>query len=298
MKTFSAIYMVLQVVLTLLLPGTLLSQEDDFNDGNDDGWSRFTPLDPFGGTAISVSGGVYRLACEPSPNAEAFGPARCGSLRLDASLENFCVMVDIGGLAPGEDTSTGILARIQPGAGPGAVNGYAFTYQAGGNDVQISRVVNEEPVDISGTVDVTLLAGHRYRMVFFGVGARLEGRIYDTEDLSVPVVTATAADATFSAGNCGLVVFADTNTRASATFDNYTAGTGEVAPPALAVVDGQIRVSWPAEPALCHSLEVSSDLQVWEPAAGSIYDAGQIIWSETITDEKPARYYRLRMGQP
>ena len=55
------------------------------NDGNDDGWSRFTPLDPFGGTAISVSGGVYRLACEPSPNAEAFGPARCGSLRRTKS---------------------------------------------------------------------------------------------------------------------------------------------------------------------------------------------------------------------
>ncbi len=156
-------------IVLLSSPGAATAQTDDFDDGNDAGWVRFEPLAPFGGTTIGVSDGKYFLTCQSSPNAPEFGPARCGAL-LPEVYQTFLVMVDINDFDPADDTSAGILARIQPGAGPGNVNGYSFTYQAKDKDVQLSRIVNEQPTALGSLPHVALEAGRNYRIVFFGEG--------------------------------------------------------------------------------------------------------------------------------
>ena len=87
-----------------LMPGW--SQvSDDFEDGNDDGWTRLNPLGDFGGKAtFSFPGGEsYRFQVGTSPNAETLGQARGGSLRADidhtafrVSVESLAVFTDLG----------------------------------------------------------------------------------------------------------------------------------------------------------------------------------------------------------
>lgn len=286
----------LPALLIILTTAPAGAQSDDFNDGNDAGWSKYEPLKSFGAaTSIAVSGGAYTLSCDPSPNEPQLGPARCGALRPE-SYGTFCVMVDIVNWDPAEDTSMGILARLGPNVGLGTTNGYAFTYQGKDGDVQISRVTGEAPTDLSGTPDVTLTPGNRYRLVFFGIGSHLEGRIYDLNDLSNPLVTAIGTDDTYSAGTCGLVVFADENTRASATFDNYSAGTGTPPPLTVNIAAGTTTVSWNAAAGLCHSLEASNNLQNWSPLLGFTALNGRTSFSEPYDPLVPSRFFRLRMG--
>lgn len=284
-------------IFLIVSPAPAGAQTDDFNDGNAAGWTPYRPLDAVGGSAsLTVTGGAYVLVSDPSPNAAAYGPARCGSVRLDKSYGTFCVMVDISNWDPAEDTSMGILARLQPGIGIGATDGYAFTYHGKDNDVQISRIDNEAPTDLSGTPDITLSPGNSYRMVFFGIGTHLEGRIYDLNDLVNPLVTAVGMDATYSQGNCGLVVFASDNTRTSATFDNYNAGPGTPPPLTVNVAAGLTTVSWDTAAGLCHSLKASNDLLEWISVFGLTAAGGRTTFTETFNPLVPVRFFRLGMG--
>jgi hypothetical protein len=287
-------------MLAFLLPAVPgRAQEDDFDDGNDGGWSRFAPLGPLGGTSIAVSGGKYELSCSPSLSTALYGPARCGSLRLEQSYTNFYAAVDIVNWNPAEDTSMGILGRIQPGAAAGNVNGYAFTYQGQDQDVEINRITGEVPTNLGGSASVSLTPGRSYRLVFFGVGSYLEGLIFDLENPAAPLARTFAYDATYAAGHCGLVVFADANTRAFAVFDNYRVRNGSLPPPATGIVSSTLSVSWDAASALGYALEASDDLQSWQPAPGAVLLGGEMRYQEPVLpDEKPARYFRLRLGPP
>jgi hypothetical protein len=274
------------------------AQVDNFDSGAL-GWTQFAPLAPFGGTSIAATGGTYNMACQPSPSAGMYGPSRAGSLRLDRSYSSFCVMVDIVNWNPAEDSSLGILARIQPNPGAGALSGYAFTWQSEDNDVQISRVTNEQPADLSGNPRVTLTPGGSYRMVFTGIGNQLEGRIYDLANLATPLITATANDNTYTAGTCGLLVFSDENTRCSGSFDNYFANDGT--PPPLQIsraANGNIQVSWDAMLGLGATLEFGTDLSTWWPSVGGTFtvEGGRVIYTDVSAVEFFKGFYRLHTG--
>ena len=234
------------------------------------------------------------MYCEPSPDPVAYGPARAGALRPDREFSSFCVMVDVVEFNPLEDTSMGVMARVQEDPGPGNINGYVFSYQGSDHDVQISRVIAEVPEDISGTPAVQLTEGRSYRLVFMGFGTQLEGRIYDLADLTTPLIRVVANDAVYSSGMTGLVIFSETNSRVSAGFDNFFASDGT--PPPLRVAqrgDGLVRLEWKADEALCGLLETSTDLAGWSP-----YEAGVQISGEAATVsaavEPGARFWRLR----
>jgi hypothetical protein len=286
----------------VLFTGVLLSspaaaQTDDFNDGNDAGWTRYAPLTGFGAAATyTVTNGVYHITSAPSPNEDQLGPSRAGALRPQI-YSTFHVSVDFVHWDPAEDTSLGILARIST-AGLGTTNGYAFTYQGKDTDVQISRVDNEAPTDISGSLELTLTPGGSYRMVFFGVGSYLEGRIYDLNDLMTPLITATAFDAAHTAGASGLVVFADENTRAAAGFDNFSAHSGGIAPPGLVIGGGELRLDWNAVTSLGYIPESSVDLGQWSPLTTQGLEAGAFYYKEAFVAgaASPVAYYRLRLG--
>ena len=74
----------LVLIMTLIGPSlTARVFEDSFNDGNDDGWDRYSPLTSFGvPVAFSFPGGTqYRVQAPASPNPGALGLAR-GALIL------------------------------------------------------------------------------------------------------------------------------------------------------------------------------------------------------------------------
>ena len=286
----------LQILTAGYLSGIGRAQDDNFDDGNDTGWTRFAPLGPLGGTSYSVSGGSYKLACDPSPNESQYGPARCGALRIDRDYSQFLVMVDFKDWVATEDSSIGVLARIQPGPAPGAVNGYSFTWQSKDGDVQISRITGEVPTNISGSTDLVLPEGGTYRLVFFGNGSHLEGRIYDMSNPAVPLITTVATDETYAEGICGIVLFADENTRTSASFDNYSASDGTPPLADIVLVNNVVRVSWPTARGLVYDLLSSTDLVEWWPVGGLTYQNGRTVASEQVLPGVSSKFFRLGFG--
>ena len=83
-------------LLCAVAPVALMAQTDDFNDGNDVGWNRYSPLTPFGVPGVfSFPNGGYRIqTTTPSPNPGSLGPGRAGSLRPE-NYTNFFVSIDI-----------------------------------------------------------------------------------------------------------------------------------------------------------------------------------------------------------
>src|ERR1043166_4305869 len=77
----------------MVLPCSLKAQSDDFNDGNDNGWTRYDPLGGLGLGAqatYTFPNGGYRIQAMSNPAfPSAVGPARAGSVRQDVSYTDF-----------------------------------------------------------------------------------------------------------------------------------------------------------------------------------------------------------------
>jgi len=239
-----------------------LAQNDDFDDNNDTGWTRFNPL---GSAKFSTTVGTYHIIGPASPDPVNFGAARAASLRLDAVYSDFCVMVDIVAYNSSLPQAMGVMARVQGTPTPGTTAGYVFTYQPAANDVQISRVTAEQPTAVGAFVELPAVPspGTTLRLVLWGYGSYLEGRIYDTADLLDPLAICFGTDTTYASGTCGLLAshFSTTsNEGIDATFDNYAANDG-TPPPVSVTQDGTngVTLSWP-DSALCWQLQTSSSL--------------------------------------
>ena len=201
---------------------------DDFNDGNDDGWTRYDPLaplhDPPQPALYELVDGTYRISVPASPFPPGAGPARAGSFHDDATFTDFVASVDIVDWDPALDMAFGILARVET-PGLGTTNGYALSYSTDG-DLDISLVVGEAPDDLDPRAPVLLEEGRDYRLVFEGRGPVLTGKIYDLADLTTPVVTTRAVDATYEGGSIGVFTYSNTSDGtgpADTTFDNFYA---------------------------------------------------------------------------
>ena len=296
----------LLLLTTALMTGRAVAQTDDFADGNDTGWTRFAPVGPLGGTSFSFPGGGYRITCQPTPNPGSFGPARGGSLRMDTTYANFCTMVDVIDFNPAEDASVGLLARVQPGPGAGTLSGYAMTYQTADDEIEINKVTSEVPDRVSNSVHVSLVPGQSYRFVFYGIGSRLTARIYNLANLALPLVEETAIDETWTTGTTGVVVFSDTNTATSATFDNFKSWDGKpygldmvMKTPAASEFDLDIlELSWPVEVGMISHLQESYDMQDWRPMAfGETILSGDRI-TMSLARQTSAQFFRLKFGPP
>jgi hypothetical protein len=230
---------VLATLAALFLPAIAArAQSDDFNDGNDTGWTHYSPLGSFGGGGtFSFPNGGYRIQAPASPSRASLGPGRAGSFLTNNTYSQFYVSVDLVDWDNTRDQAFGILARTT-NMGLGTTNGYAFTYATDGPSIDISKVTGEQASNL-GTAVVTLDPAKDYRRIFEGTGASLSGRVYDLANLGTPVAVATASDATYASGVNGLFVFdngaAGTDAPSDATFDNFSAATA-VPEPALAVL--------------------------------------------------------------
>jgi hypothetical protein len=204
---------------------------DDFNDGNDNGWTHYNPL---GTASFSAVSGGYRIqsgAVSPLPAK----PVRAASGHQDLGNElDFALGVEVASWAAGLNQGFGLMGRT----GPFRIvdfSGYAFLYFPGLAQAQIVRLDRElmTPLEVA---DVTLNPALDYWFSFSGTGDSLEGKIFQKDDLGTPLVTVNATDNRYLGGSSGVYVTAHPADRGSAvdvTFDNFLASA--VIPPLLAV---------------------------------------------------------------
>jgi len=223
----------------LAIPASAVTIVDDFNDGDDAGWTRYDPIGTaLGGSFASYSfpnGNSYRNQAPGSPNP-ALGPSRVGSYRGDINQSQFVNTIDIVDWAVGTTQTFGLVSRASS-FGPGTTTGYAFTMCDQCDFIQINRITNEafsgptSDPDNSGSsfASVAIDPANDYRLVFSGSGSSLTGEIFDITDLNTALATVTATDATYQSGNPGLLAaaFAGTTNATDATFDNFSAAVPE-----------------------------------------------------------------------
>src|SRR5688572_30600580 len=106
----------LAFLLLAILPSYVNAQSDDFDDGNDAGWTRYDPIGshpqlPDIATFSFPNGNSYRIQTAPSPAPTQVGPGRAGSLRLDVNYTDFFICVDILHWNTNVNQAFGILDR-------------------------------------------------------------------------------------------------------------------------------------------------------------------------------------------
>jgi len=189
---------------------------DDFNDGNDSGWSHsVNPPPANGGPGIfDASSGEYRLATTNDVAPGGVGGVASiwdnsaapmyseGYLRAKVRVET-------------EGTTVSLLLRTQ--AGP--FRGYAFSATSVGADnpatvgagedfgifgIQLlDQVTNPDLVFLSSSV-AEFRAGEDWMMEAGAVGDQLSLKVWKVGDLEPAVPQMTATDNTFTAGEFGL----------------------------------------------------------------------------------------------
>jgi hypothetical protein len=277
----------------LLAAGSALAQSDNFDDGNDAGWTRYDPLGGLGAgprVEFTFPNGGYRISALVSPAPGAAGPARGGSFRTDVSYSNFYMSVDIISWDFSKNQAIGLFGRARE-LGLGTTDGYVFNYNPRQSvvegvpqgQVQINRVVNEEAQATIASFNVTLdPTQNDYRFVFRGNGNTLTGEIFTVADSSTPVVQITAEDGMWPEGFCGIFVYdrsSAANDTAVATFDNYVAAAAEPPPPqadpptlsGLQVIGGELRFGFAAQAGFSYQVQKADTLPAepleWTPLA-------------------------------
>ncbi len=197
---------------------------DDFDDGDDAGWTRLNPLAEFGGSAtFSFPGGnSYRVQAGTSPDPGALGQGRSGALREDVDHTAFRVSVDIVAVNAALEQDIGILARVTS-PGLGTLNGYSATIDTDEGIAYLSRVDGEQP-SILETVEVSLDAAKDYRMVFHGYQGQFLVEFFEVADLTAPIGTMSGFDDFYPEGSTGLFGSAGiADGTVDVTFDNFSA---------------------------------------------------------------------------
>lgn len=216
--------------LVLAFPVFVAGQTDNFDDGDDAGWTRY---DRTGTATFAFPDGGYRIEGVYSGTAPLVLSTR------SEDYTNFYAAVDL--VAWDDNTITNARAAIGlafraadigPGTTKTLVAYWTPAINGGGNRVfSIYYLWNDTPLAAVAATIVTLEPTKKYRMVATGVGDFIEAKIYDLSDLSSPVAYISGhltglgfeAFGLPSSGKCGLFLFARNNTTVTATYDNYVA---------------------------------------------------------------------------
>lgn len=273
----------------LLFLGAGNAQIDNFDDGNDNGWSHFDPigshpLTPPSWVTFDASSKALNIKAPGQNINPALGPSRGAAFQANV-YSDFWVSVDIVDWNPAQRQAIGILARIQPNPSLGNAQGYLLSYQPQENDIQITRLIGEEPDGYIGE-DPPLIPqpepGVGLRLIFTGTGNTLTGRAYSLSDPDILLAESSGTDNSFTEGISGVLAFDFSNggnDSIDATFDNYAAGAEE--PYQFATIDARIEedtllIDFLSKPGTFYAIDQSSNLEDWleiddgiEGAAGS-----------------------------
>lgn len=276
------------------------AQTDDFDDGNDDGWSRLNTLGEVGVPATwgFPNNNSYSVAMA-GHGIEELGQPRAGSFRADATYSDFYIAVDII-FDPTIDQNMGILARItEPGLG--TLDGYAAVYNPRdadpGGKLYISNINDEAGTTIGEAVPEEAL-GENLRIVFRGKGPELTLELYSQDDLLNPVAVAEAFDESHESGIAGVFSVSDGVTiPIDVTFDNYVAAEEEPYRFEMigATIEGaEMTIEFYSNPGLIYSIESSNDLTLWEEIDDGIEGALGDRTSFTVDYEKGvSKFFRF-----
>lgn len=220
----------LPLVLALLHTPISAQISEDFNDGNDDGWTRLEPIKPFGGlTTFSFPGGnTYRLQAGASPDPGTVGQARIGALRPEATFSSFRISIDVVDTNPVLEQDIGILARITS-PGLGTLNSYAATFDTDEGRLYFSKISGEE-ADARDNIEVPTTPDKDYRLIFHGFQNRFLIEVFEVGDLSTPIASLSNIDEEFGApyleGAAGIFASSgpDDGT-CDVTYDNFEASS-------------------------------------------------------------------------
>ena len=216
----------LLLILTLCAACQLPAATDDFNDGTDDGWTRYNPIETGSWT---LSGGTYRLQASVSSSPSTVGPGRAGSIRTIETYTQFSAAVDIVAWDNTLDQIFGLITRVGT-PGLGSTRGYGFTYatrtgRSATGQLQMLRIAQEAGTDITTASNFTFVVGQSYRMVFEGELSKLTAKLFSSTNLSTPLVTLSATDTTYTSGGAGFFIYDNSRNasgRADVTFDNFS----------------------------------------------------------------------------
>lgn len=249
----STTYRCLQGALLIAAMHTGFGQDENFDDGNDEGWTRFAPLEAFGFPATfsfpddGLGGQAYRIQSSPASIALP-GPARAGS-RVRTIYSDFTAAVDLVGWDNSLDQSIGFLFRTE-NLGFGTTTGYSMNYNTqqisgGPGQIQFNMVTAEVASGAIRFADLSLDPEQKYRFVLKAQGKQLTGWVYDLLDLTSPLITFSVENPVYPQGEVGIFNFyAGEATvdpvagRTDSTFDNYTASTDSISVPEPATSRG------------------------------------------------------------
>jgi hypothetical protein len=225
--------------VSTLFPLTASAFVYDFTT-NDAGWTRYDPLGSLGAPASYQfpGNGGYEVIADQSPNPNAVGPSRAGSLRTDLTFSDFVVSIDLPTWSVTHDQAIGLLGRVT-NPGLGSTNGYALTYSVGAHEIDLTRITGEAPTNLAKTqVFLDPNPADPVRLVFFANGSNLTGQVFRLSNLSAALATVNFSDPTYASGNPGVIVFDNTDTAinslgADATFAHFVAVPEPAAPFAL-----------------------------------------------------------------
>jgi hypothetical protein len=291
---------------------------DDFNDGDDSGWTRFDPVAGLGiapESEFTFPDGAYRMVSFPPAIGDA-GPARTFAIREDQEFSDFYIAVDVLDWNNNINQAFGIFARAE-NVGLGQTTGYICNYdpnQRGGRpggEFQINRVTDEAASGTLARAGINLTPDRNFRFVFTGVGPSFTASVYDLEDLTQPIVTITAGGeddraTTYTTGVVGLFNFyRDDSTDPigipDITWDNFVAldappvdVSAPAAPhgvPATPQVFARTPVSnaafHPAEDGIQFSLGTLTDSGVAADAVKMLLNGGDVTSQLSIDDTDP-----------
>jgi hypothetical protein len=203
----------IQAWLLALAPALVLAQSDDFSHG-DSLWSRQDPIYqayPDAGPQVTFSfpaSGGYRIQTAPSPDPSNLYMGRGGSLRADVTYgDSFYVAADLLNWDDTTEQVASVMARVT-NPGPGSTSGYLFGYTtsspgASQGQLGIYLVANEFNAPLK-TAGIRLYPTNSYRLVFFGQGSDLEGRVYQLPNTNTPLCSLSVVDGNWSSGVSGL----------------------------------------------------------------------------------------------
>ncbi|MCW5558722.1 MAG: hypothetical protein KIT22_12955 [Verrucomicrobiae bacterium] len=209
------------------------AQSDNFDaDTLGAQWTKYQFI-PQSYTFVPSEGGqALRIQANPIPNT---APA-AAAISQSTVYTDFYVSVDLVNWQI-NDQALVLLAQWTPGGGDGLSegSGIIMNYDVAqdgekdsdrkGGQIQINTVFPGFVTATKAAGDLTLEPGHSYRMVFQGMGTTYTARVYDTQDLTAPLVTLQVEDSTYSSGLSGFLSFSRAGTTGvtDVTIDNYFA---------------------------------------------------------------------------
>ena len=226
------------------------AQSFDFDSGQDTGWVRYSPLTILGAPVAftfpddGFGGKAYRMQC-PAPLISEAGPARALSYRTNV-YSDFYAAVDLVRWKSELSQAFGFAFRGE-NIGLGTTTGYILNYNTqhpsgGRGQLQINRVFGERDTGGLGAANITLDTNRQYRLVLTATGGDFSVQIYDLLDLTKPLASFPASDATSSKGAIGpfnycrdAAVTDKAAGQTDTTFDNFFVAAqspGAVPPPA------------------------------------------------------------------